>query len=98
MKIEFEWHTRGIDTPQKDKLEKEIMQEVSKRLEELARRKIEALVVSLYDDETRDDFSVRGEVFSAEKGMKKAKFCKIRINQGFLIECEKLAWFQPSKA
>lgn len=95
MEIEFEWHTRKLESAHKEELEKEIKKKVSDRLEKLAEMKIRALSVSLYDDEMTDNFVATGDVFLVEDCVKRAIISKIEIGRGFLIQCEKNSWFQP---
>ncbi len=100
MKISFEWKTKSLDYAKKAELESEINRQLTENFESYMSREAMALAVSLHESETPDAL-VKGEICRVVHGIglaQKELICCIKIDRGYLIQCDDIAFFQPRKS
>ena len=90
MQIDFEWHTKTLDSAKKETLEKLINLKISSVVKNCFGREVPPLIVSLLEEES-PAFKVRGAAFTVESGEKK-KVIELEFDQEFFIKCNKSCW------
>jgi|GEM_PF-1343718 len=94
MDIVFEWHTNTLGRVQKEKLEDEIKDKITRNIEKITEMEIKAVVVSLHDDATTATSFIKGEIFRNDVPQK-VVICNMKIDHGFMIHCKETSWYQP---
>lgn len=93
MQIDFEWHTKKLDSAKKETFEKLIKMRIASVAKNCFGRDAPPLIVSLIEEES-PAYKVRGAASTVESGEKK-EVIELEIDQGFFIKCNKFDWFDP---